>query len=163
MKPTLWWATLPFFCSCALQPEKRESWVDLPASRTQTHENRVLNESPWVSSQRMVDRHESSEHPVMVGAYALRSWLGSEHLQIWDLNPESVATRYPKIPQAISIKDAEVQKYLGGFKGSVVLVSNDRGQDRLDLIWKKLRDVQGVDVLILAGGIEAWAKVMENP
>ena len=154
---------LPWLCSCAVQPEKPESWVDLPASRAEPSKKQVGVESPWVGSQRMVDVHEAADRPELVGPYVLKSWLGSAHLQIWDLNPETISKSYPIIPSARVISDSEVAKTLGDFSGTVVLVSYQRGQDRLLDIWKKLRDLKTVEVLVLDGGIEAWAKASEQP
>ena len=164
IKSILYWGlVLPGLSSCAIQPEKRESWVDLPASRAQGSQKPAYVEPPWVGTQRMVENHEAKERPVLVDPYVLQTWLGSTKLQIWDLNPETVSKSYPAIKSARVLPDSDVTKMLGGFAGSVVLVSHQRGQDRLNEIWKKLSEIKTVDVLVLDGGIEAWAKALEKP
>ena len=137
--------------------------MDLPASRAQDNQKPAYVESPWVGAQRMVERHEAQARPVVVDPYVLQSWLGSAQLQIWDLNPEAISKSYPAIKSARVLPDSEVKKMLGGFAGTVVLVSHQRGQDRLNEIWKKLSEIKTVDVLVLDGGIEAWAKALEKP
>jgi hypothetical protein len=115
-----------------------------------------------VASQKMMDTERRVDAPVLVGVHALQSWLGSSALMVLDLNPEHVAMKFPHIPGSRRVGSDAVEEILKGFRGTVVLVAHDSEQDRLTATWKVLREIRGIETLVLSGGIEAWTSMVEG-
>lgn len=149
-------------CSCAVQPEPKESWVELPKSRVLEPAPAVRKDSALVSAQRVIDRDRSSMEPERVGVSTLSSWLHSPHLQIWDLTPEKISTSYEPLPKAIKVDPQQAGASLKGFKGTVVLVGHRDGRDEVYGAWRQLKSARGLTVMVLDGGIEAWSRFLEG-
>lgn len=132
------------------------------ASSTMMNSSSADRGGALVASQKMMDTERRVDAPVLVGVHALQSWLGSSALMVLDLNPEHVAMKFPHIPGSRRVGSDAVEEILKGFRGTVVLVAHDSEQDRLTATWKVLREIRGIETLVLSGGIEAWTSMVEG-
>jgi hypothetical protein len=148
--------------SCAVQPEIKESWVDLPKPRILKAKPAIEIESPSMMSQRMLDNHRKGVEPQRVGAVTLSTWMGSSSLQVWDLTSDRISKKYEPLPRSKKVVSSLAKASLGDFRGTLVLVSHDQGRDALIEAWAQLRDIPNLDVLVLDGGVEAWSALMEK-
>ena len=165
---SVWSSHIYFFllvaglCSCAVQPEKKESWVDLPQPRILKTKPAIEMESPSVITQRMLDHHRMGVEPQRVGAVTLSTWMSSSSVQVWDLTPDRVSKKYKPLPKARKVLPSLAKASLGDFRGTLVLVSHDQGRDALMEAWTQLKDIPDLDVMVLDGGVEAWSTLVEN-
>ena len=155
--------------SCSMQHRnEKESPVSgdwrrpIRASSTTVSSRSASRSGSLLVSQKMIDTERRVDAPVLVGVHALQSWLGSSALMVLDLNPEHIAMKFPHIPGSRRVGSDAVEEILKGFRGTVVLVAHDSEQDRLSATWKVLRELRGIETLVLSGGIEAWTRMVEG-
>lgn len=148
--------------SCAIRPEPKEAWVDLPKPRLLAAPKAVVEQSGADMGREILENHRRSVEMQRVGAQTLSTWMSSAHLKVLDLTPLRVSKTHESLPKAQKVRASEVTSQLKNFRGTVVLVGYQQGQDDLTMAYEKLIQEPGLRVMVLDGGIEAWSAFVEG-
>lgn len=157
-----WWMALPLLVGCQVGEKVVEEPAPLFRGEVRPSLFSMGPDEAQQQSQTIINR-SAHQHPALVGSHALKGWMGSPGLRIWHLCPEPVRARYAPVEGArpLEAKEDPVGT-IGSFRGTLVLVGHRDGSDRIDEVWKALKDRPGLRVVVLAGGIEAWTQAVES-
>jgi hypothetical protein len=122
----------------------------------------VKRSEPQVLAHDILENHRRSVEAQRVGPQTLSLWMSSSKLKVLDVTPLRISKTYEPLPKAIKTSPSLVKNTLDGFRGAVILVGHRDGADDLRKAWSSLKELPGLDVMILDGGIEAWSAFVEK-